>query len=147
MEKEKKFEILLVDDNTADIELTKEVLEESGINTVFHAFTGAEKAMRFLKKQGEYGCVPEPDIIMIDINIPGENGLDLLEKIKTDETIKHIPVFMLTASEEKKDINRAYKLHANCYITKPAGFEEFLKIVKRIKEFWFETIKLPGENV
>ena len=143
---EKQFEVLLIDDNTADIELTKEAFAENEINIGFHFVMNAEKAMLFLKKEGEYVYAPKPDIILLDINIPGKSGLEFLNEIKSGEEFRHIPVIMLTSSGAEKDIRESYKLHANCYITKPAEFEEFLRIIRLIKEFWFETVKMQDDN-
>jgi CheY-like chemotaxis protein len=135
--------ILLVEDNPADVRLMQEVLKPS--KTKFRSFVvkdGAE-AMLFLHRSNNYSDKPVPDIIILDLNLPQKDGREVLSEIKQDEKLKHIPVIVLTTSSSIDDINRCYRDHANCYITKPIDLERFDEIVKLIEMFWFMTVMLP----
>lgn len=136
------IEILLVEDNPADVRLTKEVLRENKIyNTLFAVEDGVE-AMAFLRKEGRYATVSQPDLILLDLNLPRKDGREVLSEIKTDPTLKHIPVIVLTTSKEDEDVIRSYDLHANCYITKPVDLDQFIGVITSIKTFWLTIVKL-----
>ncbi len=139
----KIIEILLVEDNPADIDLTKEALEECKVANNLIVVTDGEKAVNFLKKKGEFSEVSAPDLILLDLNLPKLNGCEVLAEIKSDENLKQIPVVILTTSESERDIIESYKLHANCYISKPLNMEQFVKIVQYIGDFWLTIVKLP----
>jgi len=136
--------ILLVEDNPADVRLMQEALKPS--KTKFRSFVaqdGAE-AMLFLHRGNNYTDKPVPDIIILDLNLPQKDGREVLSEIKQDEKLKHIPVIVLTTSKSIDDINRCYRDHANCYITKPIDLDKFDEIVRLIEMFWFKTVMLPG---
>jgi len=136
-------EILLVEDNPADIRLTREAIKEFKIHNTLHVITNGVEALAFLRREGGYADAARPDLVLLDLNLPNKNGLDVLKEIKTDEALQHIPVVILTASKADQDVLDAYYLHANCYITKPVGLAQFEKIVRSIEEFWFTIVALP----
>lgn len=136
-------DILLVEDNQGDIELTKEAMAETKILTNLFTVENGVEALEFLYKKGKHIKAPRPDIIILDLNLPMKDGREVLEIIKMDEHLKRIPVVILTSSKAEEDILRSYNLHANCYITKPLDFEQFIQIVKNIEQFWFTVVKLP----
>ncbi|MBC7474079.1 MAG: response regulator [Candidatus Sericytochromatia bacterium] len=138
-------EILLVEDNLADIRLTKEVLKDSKVSNNIHPVMDGVEAISFLKKEGKYQNVPRPDLILLDLNLPKKDGREVLEEIKKDDKLKRIPVVILTTSKAEQDIIKSYNLHANCYITKPVNLEQFITIVEAIEDFWFTIVKLPIE--
>jgi two-component system response regulator len=137
------IEILLVEDNPGDVRLTKEALKDSKLHNNLHVVEDGVEALAFLRREGEYSAMPTPDIILLDLNLPRKSGREVLEEIKNDETLKRIPVVVLTTSDDESDILASYNLHANCYITKPVDLSRFITIVKNIKDFWFTIVKLP----
>ena len=140
------IDILLVEDNEGDARLAKEALKESKVlNRVFHVLDGVE-AMAFLRKEGKYADAPRPHLILLDLNLPRKDGREVLAEIKGDESLKRIPVVVLTISNDEKDIFKTYNLHVNCYITKPIDFEQFLKVIKSIEDFWLTIVQLPGNG-
>lgn len=138
-------EILLIEDNMADVRLTKEVLKDSKVRNNLHFVMDGVEAVSFLRKEGKYQDAPKPDLILLDLNLPKKDGREVLEEIKNDEILRRIPVVVLTTSKAEQDILRSYNLHANCYITKPVDLEQFITVVKSIEEFWFTIVKLPIE--
>lgn len=137
------IEILLVEDNEGDVRLTKEALKEGKVkNNLQVAYDGFE-ALEYLKREGEYRDRVIPDLILLDLNLPRMDGRELLEKIKEDSDLRHIPVVILTTSKAEEDIVRTYDLHANCYITKPVDLEKFIEVAKSIEDFWMTIVKLP----
>lgn len=130
--------ILLVEDNEGDILLTLEAFEESKFHTQVSVARNGQEALDFLNKTGEFSDVQRPDLILLDINIPIFNGLEVLEEIKQDESLKKIPVIMLTTSSNQKDIERAYKNYCNSYVKKPLEMEDFMEAVLKIEEFWLQ---------
>ena len=139
----KRIDILLAEDDAGDVELTKEGLLVAKMMVNLHVVDDGEKALRFLKKEPPYQEVPRPDIILLDLNMPRKNGKETLQEIKADSALRSIPVVVLTTSEAEADIVKCYDLGANCYITKPIGFEAFTKVVGMIEEFWFTIVKMP----
>ncbi|MBL0309385.1 MAG: response regulator [Bacteroidetes bacterium] len=139
-----KYHILLVEDNPADIRLTKEALKESSLEITLDVVMDGEAALDFLLKRKGYSDATTPLIILLDLNLPKKNGLEVLKEIKADESLKEIPVIVLTTSDAKHDITRAYQLYANCYIIKPIDFDEFSKVIQLIEAFWFRAAKLPA---
>ena len=137
------IEILLVEDNPGDVRLTVEVFEEAKIQNNVHVVCDGEEALAFLHREGEYASKPRPELILLDLNMPKKDGREVLAEIKSDDSLKCIPVVILTTSEEERDILKAYELHANCYITKPADLHQFIKVVAYIKDFWLSIVKLP----
>jgi len=141
----KTIDILLVEDNPGDVRLMLEALKESKIrNNIFVVEDGVE-AMDFLLRKGKYVNSPRPDLVLLDLNLPRKSGREVLAEIKSDASLKRIPVVVVTVSRDEEDIIKAYDLHANCYVTKPIDFTQFLKITKSIEEFWLEIVKLPSK--
>lgn len=137
------IEILLVEDNPGDIRLTEEALEDAKVrNNLRVARTGLE-AVNYLRRKGDFGEAPRPDLILLDLNLPEKSGLDVLSEIKADENLRRIPVVVLTSSAAEEDVLKAYNLNANCYITKPVDLDQFIRVVRSIEDFWFSIVKLP----
>ncbi len=139
------IEILLIEDNPGDVELTKIALEDSKISVNLNVVEDGVEAIAFLRREGKYTQVPHPDIVLLDLNLPKKDGREVLAEIKADEKLKRIPVVVLTTSQAEEDVLRVYNLSANCYITKPVDFDQFVKIVQSIENFWFTIVKLPSE--
>ena len=139
----KLVEILLVEDNSGDVRLTEEALKENKMRNKLHVVGDGVEALAFLRQEGKYSDAPRPDLILLDLNLPKKDGREVLEDIKIDETLKRIPVIILTTSQAEEDVLKTYNLHANCYITKPVELEQFIQVVKTIKDFWFSIVKLP----
>ncbi|WP_375503996.1 response regulator [uncultured Nostoc sp.] len=139
------IEVLLVEDNPGDAQLTRIALEESKISIHLNVVEDGVEAMAFLRKQEKYVKAAHPDIVLLDLNLPRKDGREVLAEIKGDEKLKRIPVVILTTSQAEEDILKAYNLCANCYITKPVDFDQFVKIVQSIENFWFAIVKLPPE--
>jgi CheY-like chemotaxis protein len=136
---------LLVEDNPGDVRLTREALKEGKVWNNLHVVEDGEAAIAFTKQTGPYANAPRPDIILLDLNLPRKDGREVLTILKADENLKRIPVVILTSSKAEEDILRAYDLNANCYITKPVDFEQFIRVVRVIEEFWLTVVKLPPE--
>ena len=149
MTNEKKtqpIKILLVEDNPGDIRLTKEVFKEGKIRNRMEVVMDGEEAIFYLKKTGKYKDVITPDIILLDLNLPKKDGREVLAEIKADPVLMLIPVIVLTTSESELDILNMYSHHANCYITKPVDFNQFINVIKSIENFWLSIVKLPPNN-
>lgn len=139
-------EILLIEDNPGDRTLAIEALRDSKINNHLHIAVDGEEAMNFLNKKGNYKNFETPDIIFLDLNLPKKDGREILAEIKNDPKLKSIPVVVLTTSSAEEDIIRSYDLHANCFISKPLDFNQFVKVVKSIEDFWLTIVKLPPKK-
>jgi chemotaxis family two-component system response regulator Rcp1 len=139
----KNIEILLVEDNPADVRLAQEAFKDAKVHNILYTVGDGVEAMAFLRRQGKYADAARPDLILLDLNLPKKDGREVLAEIKTDKHLKLIPVVILTVSKDEEDILKTYNLHANCYITKPIDFEQFMKVVKGIEEFWLTIVKLP----
>lgn len=137
------IEILLVEDNPADVRLTREGLKEAKVANNLHAVMNGKDALDFLYRRGEYSDVPRPDLVLLDLNLPGISGHTVLAEIKKNPTLLTIPVVVLTSSESESDIVKSYEEHCNCFISKPVDFSSFLDIVSRIESFWFSIVRLP----
>lgn len=135
--------ILLVEDNPADVLLTEEALEESKLINRISTVKDGEEAMAFLRKEGKYRGAATPDLILLDLNLPKKDGREVLKDIKEDPELRVIPVVILTTSAADEDVLRTYQLHANCYIMKPVDFAQFTRVVQTIESFWFSIVKLP----
>lgn len=140
----KGIHILLVEDNEGDILLTTEALQEGKICNKVSVVRDGEEALGFLDRTGKYAAAEVPDLILLDVNLPRKNGHEVLQYVKTNENIKHIPVIMLTTSSSDADVKKSYNNHANCYITKPVESESFLNVVASIEDFWINIVKLPS---
>ena len=140
------IEILLVEDNAGDVRLTQEALSESKVWNSLHVARDGLQAMAYLRREGEHANAARPDLILLDLNLPGKDGREILEEVKSDDRLKHIPVVILTSSAAEEDVVRTYASHANCYITKPVGFDQFTRVVRSVSEFWFTVVRLPGDE-
>lgn len=141
------MEVLLVEDSPGDVRLTREALADAKVHINLHVASNGAEAMAFLTREGKYANVPRPDLILLDLNLPKKNGREVLAEIKDNPGLKSIPVVILTTSASEADILRSYRLHANCYITKPVDLEGFLNVVKSIDNFWLSVVKLPRESL
>ena len=139
------IEILLVEDNPGDVRLTQEAARETKVLSNMHVVNNGMDAMAFLKRTGRFGSVPRPDLILLDLNMPGMDGREVLKQIKADDTFRRIPVVVITSSQAEEDILRAYDLQASCYVTKPVDLDQFIKVVRNIENFWLTIVKLPLE--
>ena len=142
--KNKPVKILLVEDNSADIRWIVEVFKEYHISNEIHAVKDGAEAIDFLYKKGEYKDVPYPDIVILDLYLPIISGHEVLKKIKNDKNLRSIPVVILTASNSPEDARIAYRNHVDCYISKPAGFKELMKIIQRTGKFLLTVPTIPG---
>jgi CheY-like chemotaxis protein len=141
----KPIEILLVEDNAADVRLTEEALKEGKVRNNLHVARDGMEALEFLHRQGNFKDATRPDLILLDLNLPRRDGREVLADIKNDPELKMIPVVVLTTSSAEADILKSYKLHANCYITKPVDLEQFVNVVRSIDDFWLTVVRLPSE--
>jgi two-component system, chemotaxis family, response regulator Rcp1 len=135
--------ILLVEDNPADVRLTMEALKECKMLNKLSVVTDGVEAMEFMRKKGKYADEPLPDLILLDLNLPKKDGREVLAEIKQDPDLKKIPVVILTTSKAERDILMSYNNHANCYISKPVDLDQFVTVVKSIENFWLTIVKLP----
>jgi two-component system response regulator len=143
----KPIEILLVEDNPGDVDLTREALEGNKLRNNLHVVSDGEAAMAFLRHEGKYAGVPRPGLVLLDLNLPNKNGREVLAEMKADDSLKRIPVVVLTTSQAEEDIHKSYNLHANCYITKPIELGHFIKVVQAIENFWLTIVELPLNGV
>ncbi|MBW3468578.1 response regulator [Arthrospiribacter ruber] len=141
--KKDKIKILLVEDNEGDIVLTQEAFEMANIQSDMEVVRDGEQAISYLTKTAPFQDVPAPDLVLLDINIPRKNGHEVLKFIKENESLRQVPVIMLTTSSSQKDINEAYENHASCYIIKPVEVDAFLKVIVEIENFWSNIVELP----
>ena len=137
------IEILLVEDNPGDVRLTREGLEAAKLVNNLSVVNDGLSALQLLRREGEYADAARPDLVLLDLNLPGFSGLDVLKELKEDPALRSLPVVVLSSSEAERDIARSYDLHANCYVTKPIDFEQFVDVVAAIEQFWFSIVKLP----
>jgi CheY-like chemotaxis protein len=135
--------VLLVDDDLGDVLLVREAFEDHKVGNVLSVVSDGVEAMRYVRAEGEHADAARPDLILLDLNLPRKSGIEVLAEIKSDPRLSSIPVVVLTTSEAEEDIVRAYKLHANAYITKPVDFEQFSQIVHQIDDFFIGLVKLP----
>ncbi len=140
-------EILLVEDNEADVRLTIEALKDAKLANNMHVAKDGVEALEFLRRQGEYAEAKCPHLVLLDLNLPRKNGQEVLEEIKDDPDLRRIPVVILTASQAEEDIIRTYNLHANCYIQKPIEFKKFIDVIDAVQDFWFSIVKLPPNGL
>ena len=143
----KHIEVLLVEDDPGDAELTQAFLEEAKVVINITIVEDGVEAMAYLHQEGKYAGVILPDVILLDLNMPRKDGREVLAEIKSDDALRHIPVVVLTTSDTDEDILKSYNLGANCYVTKPVGLDEFSRIVQSIEHFWFTIVKLPKSSL
>jgi two-component system, chemotaxis family, response regulator Rcp1 len=137
-------EILLVEDNPADVVLIQEAFKEARLRNKICVVTDGEQALEFLRKQGAFSEAARPDLILLDLHLPKRSGREVLHEVKNDADLTEIPVIILTTSSEDEDVHQAYRLHANCYLTKPVNMESFMDLVRRFDDFWLSLVKLPS---
>ena len=142
--KGKLIEILMVEDNPADVRLTQEAFKDAKVLNEMHVVEDGEQAMAFLRHEGEYAGAPRPDLILLDLNLPKKDGREVLAEIKQDPNLRRIPVVVLTTSDDENDIFKAYDLHANAYVRKPVNLDQFMKIVEAVENFWLSVVTVPS---
>lgn len=138
--------LLLVEDNAGDVRLTREAFKDAKVHLDLHVVSDGVEAMEFLHRRGSYAESPRPDLILLDLNLPRKDGREVLTEIKTDPSLKTIPVVVFTTSGSDVDIERSYQLNANCYVSKPVDLEQFLSVVRSIDDFWFSAVRFPKEK-
>ena len=139
----KPFQILLVEDNPADVRLAREALKEGPLENNLNVVPDGMEAVAYLRREGNYTGVSRPQLILLDLNLPKKDGREVLAQIKTDDDLKMIPVVILTTSAADQDIQTAYRLHANCYVIKQLDLDAYISSVRSIENFWFRTAQLP----
>ncbi len=139
------IEILLVEDAPGDANLMIREFSRAKIPNTLHWVESGEKAMEYLRCEGEFVDAPRPDLILLDLNLPGMDGREVLAEVKADQELKRIPIVILTTSTDEEDVMRSYNLNANCYVTKPIDIHQFIHVVNLINEFWLAAVKLPAE--
>jgi CheY-like chemotaxis protein len=139
----RSIDVLLVEDDPGDVLITREVLEHNTVNNVVHVASDGQEGLDFLYKRGAHADAPQPDLILLDLNLPKYDGRQLLERIKSDADLCHIPVVVLTTSSAEEDVLESYKLHANAYVTKPVDVDQFMTAVRQIDEFFIQVVRLP----
>lgn len=143
MSKNKAITILMAEDNATDVMLTKEALAHAKVLNTLHVVEDGIEALDFLHRRGKHAKAPQPDLILLDLNMPRKNGQEVLAEIKATDRLKQIPVVILTTSKAEEDVVKAYGLYANCYVIKPVDFDVFADVVRSIQEFWFSVVTLP----
>ena len=136
--------VLLVEDNEADVRLTREALREAGENVRLSAVSDGDLALAYLRREGGYADVPRPDLVLLDLNLPRKNGLEVLEEMRADEHLRCIPVIVLTSSAARQDVEDCYARGANAFVVKPLELEEFMDLIGAIRGFWLEVAQLPS---
>ena len=137
------IEVLLVEDNVDDAALTRRALEQAKVHNQVHHVTSGVEALAFLRREGRFAGAQPPDLILLDLNLPGMDGRELLKIVKADERLRHIPVVVVTGSHVDADVRESYRLHANAYVKKPVNTQEFLEAVNSIEQFWLQIVRLP----
>ena len=139
-------EILLVEDNAADVRLTQEVVRKTGSNCTLRVASDGEQALQMLRREGKYKDQPRPDLILLDLNLPRKDGREVLAEVKEDETLRRIPVVILTTPKADRDVLTCYGLHANSYITKPVDLDEFEKVIRGLESYWLHMVQLAPKS-
>jgi len=138
-------DVLLVEDDPGDVLMTREAFKHYKIRNELHVVTDGEQALQFLRRSGEYAQAPRPGLILLDLNLPRRDGLEVLAELKADPELRIIPVVILTTSQADEDILRSYALHANAYVSKPVDFERFIDVIRQIDNFFVTVVKLPPD--
>lgn len=139
----KPIEVLLVEDDPGDVLITREALAESNIATVLHVVGNGEDALRFLRREDPFHDATRPGLILLDLNLPGLDGKEVLAEVKSDPELRRIPVVVLSTSQSEEDVARTYDLHANAYVAKPVDFDQFLDVVRQVDNFYVSVVRLP----
>ena len=137
------IDVLLVEDDPGDVLMTREAFEHYKIRNQLHVVTDGEQALQFLHRSGDYARAPRPGLILLDLNLPRRDGLEVLADLKADPGLRVIPVVILTTSQAEEDILRSYSLHANAYVSKPVDFEHFMDVIRQIDNFFLTVVELP----
>ncbi len=137
------IEVLLVEDDQGDILLTREAFDLNKVRNRLNVVNDGEQAMAYLRREGDYAGAPRPDLVLLDLNLPRMSGMEVLAEVKADAELRTIPVVILTTSEAEEDILLSYRLHANAYVSKPVDFEQFIRVVRQIDNFFVTVVKLP----
>ncbi len=137
------IEILLIEDNPADIRLTQEAFREARLQNTIHVVQDGVNAMAFIRQTAPFQQAPRPDLILLDLNLPKKDGREVLKEIKSDTHTRTIPVVVLTTSDDETDVLRSYDLHANAYLVKPIDILQFIKMIQSLEDFWLSVVKLP----
>ncbi len=145
--RQEPIEVLLVEDNPADARLMREALKDAKVRSQINVVRDGIQALEYLRHQGQYKSARRPDVILLDLNLPNKDGREVLAEIKSDPDLMLIPVAVLTSSQAHQDIVKAYKLHANCYITKPMDLDHFSRVVQSFEDFWMKNVTLPPREV
>ncbi len=140
----KEIDVLLVEDDPGDVLMTREAFEENKVANRLAVVSDGESAMAYLRKQGQYADAPTPDLVLLDLNLPRMDGREVLAAMKRDDSLRSIPVVVLTTSEAEEDVLRSYALHANAYVTKPVDFQRFIDVVRQIDDFFVQVVRLPA---
>jgi CheY-like chemotaxis protein len=135
--------VLLVEDDPGDVLMTREAFDEY-LHNHLDVVTDGSEALAYLRREGEYAGAPRPDLILLDLNLPRRDGREVLQEVKDDPDLRHIPVIVLTTSKAEEDVLRSYQLHANAYVTKPVDFESFIEAIKQIDYFFVSVVQLPS---
>lgn len=135
--------MLLVEDSPADVRLVREAFSEARVPVELYVAEDGDGALRFLRHEGEYAGMPKPDLVLLDLNLPGTDGRDVLRAVKSDTQLAHLPIVVLTSSMAQADVDAAYRLSANCYLTKPVDLDEYLSMMRLFEQFWLEAACLP----
>ena len=136
-------DVLLVEDDPSDILMTREAFQHHKIQNKLHVVTDGEQALQFLRRTGDYAGAPRPGLILLDLNLPRRDGLEVLAELKGDAGLRVIPVVILTTSQAEEDILRSYALHANAYVSKPVDVERFMDVIRQIDNFFVTVVELP----
>jgi CheY-like chemotaxis protein len=136
-------DVLLVEDDEGDVLMTREAFEHYKIRNTLHVVTDGDQALQFVRQAGDFAGMPRPGLILLDLNLPRRDGLEVLAELKADPELRLIPVVILTTSQAEEDIVRSYSLHANAYVTKPVDFERFIEVIRQIDSFFITVVKLP----
>jgi CheY-like chemotaxis protein len=140
------IEVLLVEDDPGDELMTREAFEDNQLSNHLHVARDGEEALDFLYRRGEHADAPKVDLVLLDLNLPKYDGREVLEKIRSDPELTHMPVVILTTSSSHEDILRSYKLHANAFVTKPVDVNQFIAAVRQIDEFFLSVVRLPRNS-
>jgi two-component system, chemotaxis family, response regulator Rcp1 len=143
----RRAEVLLVEDNPSDVRLTREAMSEGKVSINLAVVTDGEQAVSYLLRQGKYQGARRPDLILLDLNLPKKDGREVLREIKAIDSLRRIPVVVLTTSQAEEDICRSYDLQANCFITKPDNLDDFFDVIRQIEQFWLTIVSLPQRAV
>jgi chemotaxis family two-component system response regulator Rcp1 len=139
-------EVLLVEDDPGDVDLTWEMLSQEKVVVNLHVVGDGVEALAYLRREGPYRDAVRPDVVLLDLNMPRKDGREVLHDLKQDDHLKTIPVVVLTTSDSERDVLKSYELGANCYVTKPVGLTQFARVVSAIEDFWFTVVRLPARH-